>query len=131
MKRIEEFKLIGHLQVMDVPLTSLYAESVSGKYFLFVRVDEDSDFDSFIISEVSPSIVLEYMNGVLGLRNIFESRPVYYYHKDGEMGLAYKKFKPISQLQALKKIKTDNLSDYYDRTLAYRSATMKNYLTQL
>lgn len=131
MKRSEEFKLIGHLQVMDVPLTSLYAESTSGKFFLFVRVDEDRDLDSFILSEVSPSVVLEYMNGVLGLRSIFETRPVFYYHKDSEMGLEYKKFKPLSQPQALSKLNAETLSDYYDRTLAYRSATMRNYLAQL
>lgn len=131
MKRIEDFKLIGHLQVMDVPLTSLYAESISGKYFLFVRVDEESDLDSFILSEVSPSVVLEYMSGTLGLKNIFETHSVYYYHKDSEMGLEYNKFKPLSQQQALSKLSTDALSDRYDRTLAYRSAAMRNYLAQL
>lgn len=131
MKRLEEFKLIGHLQVMDVPLTSLYAESISGKYFLFVRVDEDIDLDSFILSEVSPSLVLEYMNGILGLKSIFESRPAYYYHKDNDKGLESKKFKPLSQTQALYKLSADTLSDYYDRTLAYRSATMRTYLAQL
>lgn len=131
MKRTEEFKLIGHLQVMDVPLTSLYAESISGKYFLFVRVDEVAELDSFILSEVSPSVVLEYMDGILGLKNIFESHPVFYYHHENESGLEYKLFKPLTNVQALDKLSSDTLSDYYDRSLAYRSATMKNYLSQL
>ena len=46
---------------MDEPLSSLYADRVSGKYFLSVRLYEDIDEDSYLFSEVIPELVLKYL----------------------------------------------------------------------
>lgn len=48
MKQHDEFMLIEHLQVMDEPLSSLYADRKSGKYFLSVRLYENIEDKSYL-----------------------------------------------------------------------------------
>lgn len=131
MKRKEDFLLVGHLQVMEEPMSSLYTDSISGKYFLFVRICEDQSDDVFVLSEVKPTSVLEYMNGHLGLKAIFSNSPTYYYKKGREATLTSKLFLPLSQDQAVLRINNDYPNDMFDRRLAYRSVTLKNYLRTL
>ena len=46
-KKNEDFILVGHLQVLDEALSSLYSDRNSGQFFLFVRVYEDEDDNTF------------------------------------------------------------------------------------
>ncbi len=132
MKRHDEFVLIGHLQVMDEPLSSLYADRLNGKYFLSVRLYEDIDDESYLFSEVVPELVLKYMSGQLGLKTLFESEPSFYYRVEGRRVLDFKNFLPLSREEGCKRLLEDgSLDDMYDKQLAYRSVNLKNYLTNL
>lgn len=131
MKKKEDFLLVGHLQVMDEPLSSLYTDSISGKFFLFVRICDGLYKEAFVLSEVKPASVLEYMNGHLGLKSIFSSSPTYYYKRGEETTLATDLFSPLSQDQAVLRINNEYPNDMFDRRLAYRSVSLKNYLRNL
>lgn len=131
MKKNEDFLLVGHLQVMEEPLSSLYTDSISGKFFLFVRICEGLSDDAFVLSEVKPNSVLEYMNGRLGLKSIFLNSPTFYYKKGEDIALTSSQFLPLSQDQAVLRINNDYPNDMFDRRLAYRSVSLKNYLKTL
>lgn len=132
MKQHDEFVLIGHLQVMDEPLSSLYADRESGKYFLSVRLYEKIKDKSYLFSEVVPELVLKYMSGQLGLKTLFETEPSFYYRVDGQYVLSLRNFLPLSQEESCKRLSADgSLDDMYDIHLAYRSTSLKKYLTNL
>lgn len=61
-KKNEDFILVGHLQVLDEALSSLYSDRKSGQYFLFVRVYEDDNDNTFVLTQVQPSVVLDYID---------------------------------------------------------------------
>lgn len=132
MKQHDEIVLIEHLQVMDEPLSSLYADRKSGKYFLSVRLYENIEDKSYLFSEVVPELVLKYMSGQLGLKALFETKPSFYYRVDGKHVLSLRNFLPLSKEESCKRLSTDgSLDDMYDIHLAYRNVNLKKYLTNL
>lgn len=132
MKQYSEFVLIEHLQVMDEPLSSLYADRESGKYFLSVRLYEDIEEESYLFSEVVPELVLKYMGRQLGLRALFEAETSFYYRTTNQQVLSLTSFTPLSREESYRRLSAEgSLDDMYDIHLAYRSAYLKRYLTNL
>lgn len=132
MKQYSEFVLIEHLQVMDEPLSSLYADRESGKYFLSVRLYEDIEEESYLFSEVVPELVLKYMGRQLGLRALFEAETSFYYRTNNQQVLSLTNFTPLSREESYRRLSAEgSLDDMYDTHLAYRSAFLKRYLTNL
>ncbi len=132
MKQYSEFVLIEHLQVMDEPLSSLYADRESGKYFLSVRLYEDIEEESYLFSEVVPELVLKYMGRQLGLRALFEAETSFYYRTNNQQVLSLTNFTPLSREESYRRLSAEgSLDDMYDIHLAYRSAFLKRYLTNL
>lgn len=127
----EDFVLVGHLQVTDEPLSSLYVENHSGKYYIFVRVYEDNDDDAYICSEVQLGCVLSYMNRDMGLNNIFRDYPSYHYVRMGSEYLQSKNFIPLTSDQAAAELSKDGLDDYFDNNIAYKSVSLKNHILEL
>lgn len=130
MEKNNNFELVGHLQVMDEPLSSLYADKVSGNMYIFVRIFEDMDNASFVLSEVSPSIVADYMDGKVGLKSIFSNHKAYYYVYQNKQ-LSLSDFLPLTNEDATSRLSMDGLDDMYDRTLSYRSVPLKQYLRHI
>lgn len=128
MERNEDFVLVGHLQVLDEDLSSLYSDRKSGRYFLFVRLYEDNDDDTFLLAQVTPSAVLDYMNGHIGLKYIFGSSPAFYYRHKGQQKLNSQDFTPIGSKRANDMLLEDGLEDTYNSALATNSVGIKNYL---
>jgi len=120
-------RLVGHLQVMDEPLSSLYTDSSCGLYYLFVRLFEDTQFSTFVLTEVTPHEVVDYMEGRVGLRGMFSHGASYYYQNHGEE-LRTSDFKRLSSANAYKKLESDGLADKFDRHLSYRMVPLKQYL---
>lgn len=132
MKPHDEFVLIGHLQVLDEPLSSLYADCKSGKYFLSVRLYEDINIKSYMLLEVYPKLVLKYMNRQIGLKDLFESETSFYYKADDEHVFCYSNFIPLTKKESRMLLSKDgSLDDMYDIDLAYRSTNLKIYLRDL
>ena len=129
MKQNNDMILVGHLQVMDEPLSSLYSERKSGKFFISIRLYEDSEDESYMFAEIAPKSVLEYMNGRLGLKEIFCMVPSFYFRKSDTQSLSMESFQPLS-LEDSCRMFTDeaSLGDMFDDNLAYKSVSLKNYL---
>ena len=106
-KKNEDFILVGHLQVLDEALSSLYSDRNSGQFFLFVRVYEDEDDNTFVLAQVQPSVVLDYIDGKVGLKQIFSLSPSY------------------------RKLQDDGLDDTFNIALADNSVGIKNYLRKV
>lgn len=131
MKRNEDFILVGHLQVLDEALSSLYSDRRSGQYFLFVRVFEDNNDNTFVLTQVQPSVVLDYIDGKVGLKQIFSLSPSYYYKQDVGNGLCKEFFVPIDNKEVDKKLQDDGLDDTFNIALANNSVGIKNYLRKV
>ena len=122
--------LIGHLQIMEEPLSSLYTDRKRGVYYLFVRIFENTELATYILSEVSPSLVIDYIEGKIGLRNIFSNNKSFYYKHKSDC-LDSNHFIPISISAACNKLAEDGLNDKFDIHLAHKSVPLKLYLRKL
>lgn len=125
----DSMKLIGHLQVMDEPLSSLYYECKIGRFFISIRLYEDNDVESYMFAEITPKSVLEYMNGKLGLKDIFCVVPSFYFSMSNTCSLSLESLQPLS-LEDSCRLFTDeaSLGDMFDINLAYKSVSLKNCL---
>lgn len=128
MKKNEDLTLVGHLQVLDEALSSLYSDRKSGQYFLFVRLYEDDADDSYVLTTVKPSTVVDYIDGKVGLSQIFSNSPSFYYKHDGKGSLRRIDFVPIDNKEANVKLQEDGLDDTFNMALANNSVGIKNYL---
>lgn len=131
MKKNEDFVLIGHLQVLDEALSSLYSDRKSGQYFLFVRVYEDNDDNTFVLTQVQPTVILDYINGKVGLKQIFSLSRSFYYRQNKNTGLSMKDFVPIDSKETDRKLQEDGLDDVFNVALAVNSVGIKNYLQNI
>lgn len=130
-KKNDDFVLVGHLQVLDEALSSLYSDRSNGEWFIFVRVYEDTDDGTYVLAETKPSIVLDYMNGSIGLTSIFSSSPSFYYRtSNNNHVLKRSDFIPIDNGTAEQKLKEDALDDHFDKALADNSVGIKRYLKE-
>ena len=119
--------LVGHLQVMDEPLSSLYVSHATGCYYLAVRTYLAENEETFVMSKVVPQLVLDYMEGHLGLHSIFSSNNAYQYsHRNRELCEA--DMNPIDSVTAVELLGNDGLDDMYDKHLAYKGWAVKSYL---
>ena len=130
-KKNEDFILVGHLQVLDEALSSLYSDRKSGQYFLFVRVYEDDNDDTFVLTQVQPSVVLDYIDGKVGLKQIFSLSPSYFYKQVVQNCMRREDFVPIDNQEVDRKLQDDGLDDTFNMALANNSIGIKNYLRKV
>lgn len=130
-KKNEDFILVGHLQVLDEALSSLYSDRNSGQFFLFVRVYEDENDNTFVLTQVQPSVVLDYIDGKVGLKQIFSLSPSYYYKQVVRNSLRKEDFVPIDNMEVDRKLQDDGLDDIFNIALAANSVGIKNYLRKV
>jgi len=119
--------LVGHLQVMEEPLSSLYVSHATGYYYLAVRTYIDDNEETFVMSKVAPQLVLDYMEGHLGLQSIFSTNNVFQYsHRNRELCEA--DMNPIDVNRAVELLESDGLDDLFDKHLSQRGWAVKSYL---
>lgn len=122
------FILVGHLQVLGLPLSSLYKDKQNNTYYLTVRSFKDVDAATYVMSEVTPSIVVDYMEKRVGLKTIFEEGKLFeYQHIEGKP-LNIGDMVPIRKRKAYMLLDNDGLTDSFDDRLAYKSYALKRYL---
>ena len=131
MKKNEDFILVGHLQVLDEALSSLYSDRRSGQYFLFVRVYEDDNDNTFVLTQVQPSVVLDYIDGKVGLKQIFSLSPSYFYKQVVQSCMRREDFVPIDNQEVDRKLQDDGLDDTFNMALANNSVGIRNYLRKV
>jgi hypothetical protein len=130
-KKNEDFILVGHLQVLDEALSSLYSDRKSGQYFLFVRVYEDDNDNTFVLTQVQPSVVLDYIDGKVGLKQIFSLSPSYFYKQVVQSCMRREDFVPIDNQEVDRKLQDDGLDDTFNMALANNSVGIRNYLRKV
>lgn len=130
-KKNEDFILVGHLQVQDEALSSLYSDRKSGQYFLFVRVYEDDNDNTFVLTQVQPSVVLDYIDGKVGLKQIFSLSPSYFYKQVVQSCMRREDFVPIDNQEVDRKLQDDGLDDTFNMALANNSVGIRNYLRKV
>ena len=130
MEENETISLLGHLQVLDEPLSSLYTDRTRGVLYLFVRLFEETPVSTFVLTEVTPVQVMDYMEGRLGLSGIFKKNKAYYY-EEVHVSLNAADFTPLTKACARKKLSSDGLDDMFDMHLAYRSVPLKQYIKNM
>lgn len=129
MGKSDDMILVGHLQVMDEPLSSLYSVRKSGKFFISIRLYEDNEEKSYMFAEIAPKSVLEYMNGQLGLKEIFCVVPSFYFRKNNAQSLSIESLQRLSLEDSCRMFANEaSLGDLFDNNLAYKSVSLKNYL---
>lgn len=130
-KKNEDFILVGHLQVLDEALSSLYSDRKSGQYFLFVRVYEDDNDNTFVLTQVQPSVVLDYIDGKVGLKQIFSLSPSYFYKQVVQSCMRREDFVPIDNQEVDRKLQDDGLDDTFNMALTNNSVGIRNYLRKV
>ena len=130
-KKNEDFILVGHLQVLDEALSSLYSDRKSVQYFLFVRVYEDDNDNTFVLTQVQPSVVLDYIDGKVGLKQIFSLSPSYFYKQVVQNCMRREDFVPIDNQEVDRKLQDDGLDDTFNMALANNSVGIRNYLRKV
>ena len=130
-KKNEDFILVRHLQVLDEALSSLYSDRKSGQYFLFVRVYEDDNDNTFVLTQVQPSVVLDYIDGKVGLKQIFSLSPSYFYKQVVQNCMRREDFVPIDNQEVDRKLQDDGLDDTFNMALANNSVGIRNYLRKV
>lgn len=122
------FILVGHLQVLGIPLSSLYKDRQNNIYYLTVRSSEDVDVATYVMSEVTPSVVVDYMEKRVGLRTIFGKGKLFEYQDIEGRPLNVEAMVPIRKQEAYMLLDNDCLTDSFDDSLAYKSYALKRYL---
>ena len=109
----------------------MYSDRNSGQFFLFVRVYEDEDDNTFVLTQVQPSIVLDYIDGKVGLKQIFSLSTSYYYKQVFRNSLRKEDFVPIDNMEVDRKLQDDGLDDTFNIALAANSVGIKNFLRKV
>lgn len=122
------FALVGHLQVMGEPLSSLYVDRQTDMYYLTVRSFVNIGIQTYVMSQVKPTIVVAYMNRQIGLHTIFETNPVFEYKRVAGQKLRVEDIRPVHRGKAFELLDNNAMDDCFDESLAYKSFSLKNYL---
>jgi len=123
---IENFRLIGHLQVIDEPLVSLYTNLGDSKLYLFVR-DYEHD-GAFMLAEVKANDVLEYFENKLGLFSLFNSRIGYSYLSHEGCVLSTHDFIPINNIEKERFLHNVQSFDMFDKMYGLDEVFTRHYL---
>lgn len=117
-------ELVGHLQVIDQPLLSLYVSQSGDALFFFYRLR----INEFYLTEVSANEVIEYLDERLGLVEIFSESKDYLYHHRSKRYARTSDFVPVdgdrrSALQIEMKV-----FDKYDDVFGLDEIKVRHYL---
>lgn len=76
-------RLLGDLQVYDMPYLSLYGDEDSGVFYLAFRISGYKfGAADYLVTPVSASRILDYMNQKITLKNLYEeSTHIFFWHK--------------------------------------------------
>ena len=123
-KETNRLLLVGHLQVTDQPLLSLYVTQSGDALFFFYRLRRNE----YYLTKVTAGEVLAYLNEQMGLIQIFsESADYLYYHKSRHTARTTD-FVPID-VEKRNKLQTEmKVFDKYDEVFGLDEIKVRHYL---
>lgn len=124
----EQFRLVGHLQVTDVPLLSLYTDISDGTLYLTLRAYDDKE--AYIIKQVLPQTVLDYMDCRRGLLNIFTDGVGYIFYRTSKEKISHKRFGQLDDAQMRDRLKSFAPFDTYDEILGFDEVKARHFISQ-
>lgn len=89
-----ELKLLGDLQVYDIPYLSLYTDEASHTFYLaFLLSYSRGTSADYVVAPVSARMLIDYLKQQKSVRDLFsESKQIFLWHKQrgmkGELSLA-------------------------------------------
>lgn len=124
----EQLYLVGHLQVMDEPLASLYVDHASGRYYLLVRLYVNVTKPTFLVAQVSLCQIQKYMRQEIGLNDIFSHSKAYLFSAMNMLEFNSSMLLPLQRAKALELLEKDEVDDFFDKQLSYKYVALKNYI---
>ena len=88
-------ELVGHLQVTDQPLLSLYVTQSGDALFFFYRLKRNE----YYLTKVTPSEVIAYLDEKIGLLQIYMASDDYMYHHKSRHAAATTDFITIDDVK--------------------------------
>lgn len=78
-----DLRLLGDLQVYDMPYLSLYTDKTTHLFYLAFRISSQRGLESeYVVSPVDADSLLQYLHGQITIRDLFhESGILYLWHK--------------------------------------------------
>ncbi|MCQ2133996.1 MAG: hypothetical protein MJY88_03420 [Bacteroidales bacterium] len=124
-KSNEQFNLVGHLQVTDTPLLSLYVDVETSFLYFFLRACEED----YILKKIDPNVVIDYMDCKVGLSSIFGTEGCYMFHKTKKRPLSSTYFTLISEGEIKQKMAPFKMFDIYDDMFGYDEVIARHYIS--
>lgn len=117
-------ELVGHLQVTDQPLLSLYVTQSGETLFFFYRLRKNE----YYLTEVTPSDVIAYLDEKMGLLQIFMARDDYLYHHKSRHAAATSDFISIDETKRNELQRRIRNFDMYDDLFGLDEIKVRHYL---
>lgn len=123
--------LLGHLQVCEDVMTSVYHNRRIDKYYLSIRLFQFDDKEKYLILDVSPDDILKHMNGDIGLLYFTMNRKGYLYDHTEHISLKTENMVPISNEECRELFYDSSVENRFNKDFAYKSVSLKQYLINL
>lgn len=117
-------ELVGHLQVTDQPLLSLYVTQSGETLFFFYRLRKNE----YYLTEVTPSDVIAYLDEKMGLLQIFMASDDYLYHHKSRHAAATSDFISIDETKRNELQRRIRNFDMYDDLFGLDEIKVRHYL---
>lgn len=123
-KNSEILELVGHLQVTDQPLLSLYVTQSDGVLYFFYRLKKNE----YYLTKVTPHEVIAYLDEKMGLAQIYMGSDDYLYHHQARHEATISDFMPIEDAKR-KKLQNRIMNfDKYDDVFGLDEIRVRHYL---
>lgn len=122
----EKFRLVGHLQVTDVPLLSLYTDLSDGSLYFSLRAYDSEEV--YIIKQVLPQTVLDYMDCRRGLMNIYTDGVGYIFYRTNKEKISHDRLGRLNETQMKDHLRPFALFDTYDEVLGFDEVKARHFI---
>lgn len=117
-------ELVGHLQVTDQPLLSLYVTQGGDTLFFFYRLKKNE----YYLTEVTPTEVIAYLDDKMGLLQIFMASDDYLYHHKSSHAAATSDFISVDEAKRNELQRRIRNFDMYDDLFGLDEIKVRHYL---
>lgn len=120
----EILELVGHLQVTDQPLLSLYVTRSGKALFFFYRLKRNE----YYLTKVTPNEVIAYLDEKLGLEQIYMESDDYLYRHRARHAASTSDFLPIESAKREELQSRIKSFDRYDDVFGLDEIRIRHYL---
>lgn len=123
-KKNNRLELVGHLQVTDQPLLSLYVTQAGDALFFFYRLKRNE----YYLTKVKPNDVIAYLDEKMGLLQIFMASDDYVYHHKSRHTAATSDFIRIDESRRIELQHQIESFNMYDDLFGLDEIKVRHYI---